>query len=131
MTLASHSTGTMCCHINTGFGDSFTDVQTIFERKNFTNKTPVDVNLTPVLTVPAGETLHIRILPWHEAGEEKSGKYICVKNFVVEGQCFSGTDLDSTSAVDSNAGSSRKVLENGQILILHGDDRFTVLGTRR
>ena len=131
MILASHSTGTMCCHINTGFGDSFTDVQTIYERKNFTNKTPVEVNLTPVLTVPGGETLHIRILPWHEAGEEKSGKYICVKNLVIEGQCFTGTDLDITPSADSQVRNARKILKNGQIIILHGQDRFTVLGTKR
>ena len=29
MDIAAHSTSTMCYHINTGFGDGFTDVQTI------------------------------------------------------------------------------------------------------
>ena len=127
MVLASHSTSTMCCHINTGFGEEFTDVQTIYERKNFTNKTPVAVILTPVLSVPAGQTLHVRILPWHEDAAEKSGKYICVKNLLIEGQCFSETGLNNTQQDFT----SRKILRNGQLLILLPDGtRFDATGRR-
>ena len=127
MLLASHSTSTMCCHINTGFGEEFTDVQTIYERKNFTNKTPVAVILTPVLSVPAGQTLHVRILPWHEDAAEKSGKYICVKNLLIEGQCFSETGLNNTQQDCT----SRKILRNGQLLILLPDGtRFDATGRK-
>ena len=127
MVLASHSTSTMCCHINTGFGEEFTDVQTIYERKNFTNKTPVVVILTPVLSVPAGQTLHVRILPWHEDAAEKSGKYICVKNLLIEGQCFSETGLNNTQQDFT----SRKILRNGQLLILLPDGtRFDATGRK-
>ena len=127
MLLASHSTSTMCCHINTGFGEEFTDVQTIYERKNFTNKTPVAVILTPVLSVPAGQTLHVRILPWHEDAAEKSGKYICVKNLLIEGQCFSETGLNKTQQDFT----SRKILQNGQLLILLPDGtRFDATGRK-
>ena len=127
MLLASHSTSTMCCHINTGFGEEFTDVQTIYERKNFTNKTPVAVILTPVLSVPAGQTLHVRILPWHEDAAEKSGKYICVKNLLIEGQCFSETGLNNTQQDFT----SRKILQNGQLLILLPDGtRFDATGRK-
>ena len=127
MLLASHSTSTMCCHINTGFGEEFTDVQTIYERKNFTNKTPVAVILTPVLSVPAGQTLHVRILPWHEDAAEKSGKYICVKNLLIEGQCFSETGLNNTQQDFT----SRKILLNGQLLILLPDGtRFDATGKK-
>lgn len=127
MVLASHSTSTMCCHINTGFGEEFTDVQTIYERKNFTNKTPVAVILTPVLSVPAGQTLHVRILPWHEDAAEKSGKYICVKNLLIEGQCFSETGLNNTLQDFT----SRKILRNGQLLILLPDGtRFDATGRK-
>lgn len=126
MVLASHSTSTMCCHINTGFGADFTDVQTIYERKNFTNKAPVDVVLTPVLTVPAGETLHVRILPWHEDAAEKSGKYLCLKNLVIEGQCFSETGLGEAQQELS----TRKILKDGQLIILRGDERYDVMGRK-
>lgn len=127
MVLASHSTSTMCCHINTGFGEEFTDVQTIYERKNFTNKTPVAVILTPVLSVPAGQTLHVRILPWHEDAAEKSGKYICVKNLQIEGQCFSETGLNNTQQDVT----SRKILWNGQLLILLPDGtRYDTTGKK-
>jgi hypothetical protein len=127
MLLASHSTSTMCCHINTGFGEEFTDVQTIYERKNFTNKTPVAVILTPVLSVSAGQTLHVRVLPWHEDAAEKSGKYICVKNLLIEGQCFSETGLNNTQQDFT----SRKILRNGQLLILLPDGtRFDATGRK-
>lgn len=126
MVLASHSTSTMCCHINTGFGEEFTDVQTIYERKNFTNKTPVAVILTPVLSVPAGQTLHVRILPWHEDAAEKSGKYICVKNLLIGGQCFSETGLNNTQQELS----TRKILKDGQLIILRGDERYDVIGRK-
>ena len=124
MILAAYSTSTMCCHINTGFGDEFTDVQTIYERKNFTNLTPVEVHLTPTLTVPAGETLHVRILPWHENADSKSGKYICVKNVMIGGMCFSESGIEN---VDDEARAS-KILQNGQLIILRGDNRYDVTG---
>ena len=126
MVLASHSTSTMCCHINTGFGEEFTDVQTIYERKNFTNKTPVAVILTPVLSVPAGQTLHVRILPWHEDAAEKSGKYICVKNLLIEGQCFSESGIENVT----DEAQTSKILQNGQVIILRGGNRYDVTGRK-
>ena len=126
MVLASHSTSTMCCHINTGFGEEFTDVQTIYERKNFTNKTPVAVILTPVLSVPTGQTLHVRILPWHEDAAEKSGKYICVKNLLIEGQCFSESGIENVT----DEAQTSKILQNGQVIILRGGNRYDVTGRK-
>lgn len=125
MILASHSTATMCCHINTGFGEEFTDVQTIYERKNFTNKTPVAVILTPVLSVPAGQTLHVRILPWHEDAAEKSGKYLCVKNVLIEGQCFTDTGFDATQGDNSR---NRKFFRDGILYIEHNGILYNALG---
>lgn len=82
---------TMSCHINTGFGDNFTDVHTFYEKVGFPEgfpDTPVTpVSITPThLTIPAGKTLHIRILPWLN-GETKprTGKYISLSNIRIEG----------------------------------------------
>lgn len=124
MILAAYSTSTMCCHINTGFGDEFTGVQTIYERKNLTNQTPVEVSLTPTITVPAGETLHVRILPWHENADSKSGKYICVKNVMIGGMCFSESGIKNLD----DATRAAKIIENGQVVILRGDSRYDVTG---
>ena len=94
MILATLGTNNIGCHINAGLGNAMTGVTTIYERKNITNNTAIHVALTPVLTIPAGETMHIRILPWHEVGTTSSGKYICVKDLVIEGQAFEAETPD-------------------------------------
>lgn len=116
MDIASHSTSTMCYHINTGFGEGFTDVKTIAEKVNMTNKAIEHLAITPTLTIAAGETLHVRILPWHDLGESKSGKYICVKNVVVEGQAFEPGEEGIESLQPSEV-RSQKVIRNGVLLI--------------
>ncbi len=116
MDIASHSTSTMCYHINTGFGEGFTGVKTIAEKVNMTNKTIEHLALTPTLTIVAGETLHVRILPWHDLGEAKSGKYICVKNVVVEGQAFEPEETGIES-LQPSAIRSQKVIRDGVLLI--------------
>jgi lysophospholipase L1-like esterase len=88
MEIAADGTSTMCYHLNTGFGDAFTDVTTIAEKRNMPSRVIEHVDLTPSLTVPAGETLHVRILPWHDYGEVKDSKYIGLRNVKIEGMAF-------------------------------------------
>jgi hypothetical protein len=116
MDIASHSTSTMCYHINTGFGEGCTGVKMIAEKVNMTNKTIEHLALTPTLTIVAGETLHVRILPWHDLGEAKSGKYICVKNVVVAGQAFEPEETGIES-LQPSAIRSQKVIRDGVLLI--------------
>ena len=127
MDIAAHSTSTMCYHINTGFGDGFTDVQTIAERVNMTNLSISHLAFTPTLTIPAGETLHVRVLPWHNLGESKSGKYICVKNVVISGQAFeAGTGVEHVS--QEPIANSQKLIKNGQLFILRDGKTYNALG---
>ena len=49
------------------------------------------------MTVDDGETLYIRVYPWVEDPDVRSGKYICLRNVVVQGQIESLTQ--SASAV--------------------------------
>ena len=87
MDIAAHSTSVMCYHINTGFGDGFTDVQTIDEKVNMPNLSITHLALTPTLTIPAGETLHIRILPWYDSnGQPQKGKRLEVGELRVKGK---------------------------------------------
>ena len=126
MDIAAHSTSTMCYHINTGFGDGFTDVTTIAEKVNMTNLIAEQLALTPTLSIPAGETLHVRVLPWHEAGEEKSGKYICVKNVKIEGLAFDPSEQGIEDGVGN--GHWQKVLRDGQIFIVRDGKTYTIQG---
>lgn len=87
MDLSAVGTAVMSCHINTGFGDNFTDVHTYYEKVGLPQNTQTPVAIAPThLTVPAGKTLHIRILPWlNDESAPRSGKYICVDNIRIEG----------------------------------------------
>ena len=127
MDIASHSTSNMCYHINTGFGDGFTDVKTIAEKVDMTNKAIEHLDITPTLTIGAGETLHVRILPWHNLGEAKSGKYICVKNVKIEGIAF-----EPEQGIDSVTGNpspvTYKVLKDGHLLILKNGVMYNAQG---
>ena len=124
--IAADGTSTMCYHLNTGFGDGFTDVTTIYEKRNMANRAIEHVNLTPTLTVPAGQTLHLRVLPWHDHGEQKDSKYICLRNVVISGQAFEEqSGIDNPESIIAN----RKLLRNGQLLILRGDKMYTVTGS--
>ena len=87
MDMSAVGTAAMSCHINTGFGDNFTDVHTYYEKVGLPQNTLTPVAIAPThLTVPAGKTLHIRILPWlNDESAPRSGKYIYLSNVRVEG----------------------------------------------
>ncbi len=126
MEIAADGTATMCYHLNTGFGDSFTDVRTIAEKRNMTSRVIEHVDLTPTLTIPAGETLHVRILPWHDYGEEKDSKYIALRNVKIEGQAF---DPSEQGIDNANANTkATKILRNGILLIEKNGAFYTMQG---
>lgn len=130
MDIAAHSTSTMCYHINTGFGDGFTQVQTIAEKVNMPNLAISHLAFTPTLTIPAGETLHVRVLPWHNYADAKSGKYICLRNVVISGQAFeAGTTAIEAVSNQPSAVSVEKTIRNGQLLITRNGKTYNVLGT--
>lgn len=127
--IASHSTAAMCYHINTGFGEGFTDVKTIAEKVNMTNKVIEHLALTPTLTIPAGETLHVRVLPWHQ-NASGSGKYICLKNVQIEGQAFEpgpGPETIINTTTDNNA-KAVKFLHNGVLYIERDGKTYNAFG---
>lgn len=123
MEMAAHSTSAMCLHVNTGMGDDMQGVTTICEKKNMTNKQIYAEEWTPAITIPAGETLHIRMLPWHE-NSSGSGKYIALRNVVVEGMAFEPTDVESASCKVQSV----KILRDGQLLILKNGKTYNIMG---
>lgn len=128
MYIGAYSTGYMKCHINTGFGDGFTDVHTIYEAAQtaLPNKEMRAIEMTPTLTIPAGQTLHVRVLPWHEH-TSGSGKYILLRDVVITGQAFASetTAVEDTKHQPSMAD---KMIRNGQLLITRDGMTCNVLG---
>ena len=129
MEITADATSTMCYHINTGLGDNFTGVTTVAERRNMPNRAIEHVSLTPTITIPAGETLHVRILPWHDHGEVKDSKYICLRNVVISGQAFeAGTTSVENMAFPSHDGKVAKILQNGQLFIIRDGIVYNAIG---
>lgn len=129
MEITADATSTMCYHINTGLGDDFTGVTTVAERRNMPNRAIEHVSITPTITIPAGETLHVRILPWHDYGEVKDSKYICLRNVVISGQAFeAGTTSVENMAFPSHEGKVAKILQNGQLFIIRDGIVYNAIG---
>ena len=77
----------MNMHINYGFGDSFRDVTTIYENTALPKNKWFTVTLDQPILVPAGETLHIRVLPWYDSnGKPQAKKYLQLDQLEVIGK---------------------------------------------
>ena len=77
----------MNIHINYGFGDSFRDVTTIYENTALRKNKKELVTLDQPILVPAGETLHIRILPWYDSnGKPQKGKRLQLGEMKITGK---------------------------------------------
>ena len=129
MEIASDGTSTMCYHLNTGFGSEFTSVNTIAEKRNMPSRVIEHVDLTPTLTIPAGETLHVRILPWHDYGEVKDSKYIGLRNVSIEGMAFEPGE-EGIDNVSAKLGGSKKILENGILYIIRDGAKYNAQGIK-
>lgn len=104
MKMASYSTATMCLHVNTGISDNMSGVTTICEKKNMTNKNVYTETFHPVITIPAGDVLHVRVLPWHESAGPASGKYIALQDVVIEGMAFAAAPVTKYTITYVNNG---------------------------
>lgn len=134
MDLSSHSTAVMCCRVRAGVGNEIANGQELVEMRNMTNVTIVHQEWVPTITVPAGETLHVRLLPWHNLGESKSGKYICMRNVKIEGLAFEpGDDPNPQEGINNTSvqAKSRKAIINGQLVIVRPDgSMYNALGSQ-
>ena len=128
MRIGAYSTGFMKCHINTGFGDNFTDVHTIYDASQtaLPNKEMWDLDLTPTQTIPAGETFHMRVLPWHEHSNG-SGKYILLRDVSIEGEAFEPTRIEEISSEPSTF-RVQKILRDDVLFILRDDKLYNAQG---
>ena len=77
----------MNIHINYGFGDEFRNVTTIYENTALPKNKPVLVSLNYPILIPAGETLHLRILPWYDSnGRPQGKKFLSLGELKIEGK---------------------------------------------
>ena len=77
----------MNIHINYGFGDEFRNVTTIYENTALPKNKPVLVSLNYPILIPAGETLHLRILPWYDSnGRPQGKKYLSLGELKIDGK---------------------------------------------
>ena len=67
----------MNLHINYGFGEDFSGVTTIYENTALPKGKWLTITLDQPILVPAGQILHLRILPWHDSnGRPQTKRYL-------------------------------------------------------
>ena len=77
----------MNMHINYGFGDQFIGVTTIYENTVLPKNKQMTIQLDQPILVPAGQTLHLRILPWYDSnGRPQGKKYLHIGALQVTGK---------------------------------------------
>ena len=77
----------MNIHVNYGFGDSFRDVTTVYENTALPKNKRLTVKIEQPILVPAGETIHIRVLPWYDSnGMPQKGKKLQLGTLTVKGK---------------------------------------------
>ena len=77
----------MNIHINYGFGDAFRQVTTIYENTALPKNKQITVSLNYPILVPAGQTLHLRILPWYDSnGKAQGKKYLSLGEMKITGK---------------------------------------------
>ena len=77
----------MNLHINYGFGEQFSGVTTIYENTALPKNKKTMVTLTQPILVPAGQTIHIRVLPWYDSnGRPQNKKYLQLGELKVSGK---------------------------------------------
>lgn len=77
----------MNLHINYGLGDAFQGVTTIYENTALRGGKTLRVELTQPILVPAGTTLHLRVLPWYDTETPAARrKYLHVDKIQVHGR---------------------------------------------
>lgn len=77
----------MNMHINYGFGDQLTGVTTIYENTALPKNKKVTIKLNQPILVPAGQILHLRILPWYDSnGKPQKGKFLQLGELQITGK---------------------------------------------
>lgn len=77
----------MNLHINYGFNDDFSGVTTIYENTALPKNKWLTITLDQPILVPAGQTLHLRILPWHDSkGLPQSKRYLQLGDLKITGK---------------------------------------------
>ncbi len=77
----------MNLHINYGFGEQFSGVATIYENTALPKNKTLTVQLTQPILVPAGQTLYLRVLPWHDSkGTPQKKRYLSLGDLRISGK---------------------------------------------
>ncbi len=77
----------MNIHVNAGLGENFKDVTTLYENTAIPSGKALLIPIEQPILVPAGDTLHIRVLPWYDShGRPQKGKRIELGNLRITGK---------------------------------------------
>ena len=77
----------MNIHVNAGLGEAFRDVTTLYENTAIPKGKAMLIHIDQPILVPAGDTLHIRVLPWYDShGRPQKGKRLELGDLRIKGK---------------------------------------------
>jgi lysophospholipase L1-like esterase len=103
--------------------DDFVTTSVVGELTTMTSNTMYAVSKIPVLKIPYGKTLKLRVYPWYNTASATSGKRICLSDVRIHGVALPATSL----AIDDFSKSELKwTLKDGFIKIENVPENSTI-----
>lgn len=84
----------MRCRISYSI-DDFVTTSVVGELTSMTSNTMYAVSKIPVLKIPYGKTLKVRVYPWYNTAAATTGKRICLSDVRIHGVALPATNLDT------------------------------------
>lgn len=81
----------MCVNVWYSAKPDFSDAVMIFHQEKLPANTMLHVSTTPVLTIPAGESVRLRFYPWYNG--KATGKTLCLSDVKIHGYATTNTGI--------------------------------------
>lgn len=92
----------MRCKVYYSTEDDFANPQNIFMPASMPANNMLEVNVKPVISLKAGQTLRVRVYPWYNG--TATGKTICLSDLTIHGMAMDATGISEISTADHKTG---------------------------
>lgn len=89
----------MRCKVYYSTEDDFANPQNIFMPASMPANNMLEVNVKPVISLKAGQTLRVRVYPWYNG--TATGKTICLSDLTIHGMAMDATGISEITADDN------------------------------
>ena len=89
----------MRCKVYYSTEDDFANPQNIFMPASMPANNMLEVNVKPVISLKAGQTLRVRVYPWYNG--TATGKTICLSDLTIHGMAMDATGISEITTNDN------------------------------